>query len=85
MTTPENDTKVIARFTFRHLGEVAQGFLMDAGIPAALFSDDAGGMEPNLAFVRPARLVVRVEHEEQAREVLERAGVPAEAMEEPTA
>jgi len=85
MTPPENDTVVIARFTLRHEGEVAQGFLMDAGIPAALFSDDAGGMEPNLAFVRPARLVVRAEHVEEAREVLSSSGVPTDALEEPTA
>ncbi len=76
---------MVARFPLRHEGEVAQGFLMDAGIPAALFSDDAGGMEPNLAFVRPARLVVRAEHAERARELLAGSGIPAEAFEEPTA
>lgn len=76
---------VVARFTLRHEGEVAQGFLMDAGIPAALFADDAGGMEPNLAFVRPARLVVRSEHAADAREILSSSGIPTEALEEPTA
>ncbi len=64
---------------------MAQGFLMDAGIPAALFSDDAGGMEPNLAFIRPARLVVRAEHAKRARALLERSGLSAEALDEPTA
>jgi hypothetical protein len=70
-----DDTVVVAEFTYRHQGEVAQGFLQNAGIPAALFGDDAGGMEPQLMFVRPARLVVPAPFEARAREVLETAGV----------
>jgi hypothetical protein len=65
---------VVARFHFRHDGEIARGFLEDADIPAALFIDDAGGAEPNLAFVSPARLVVRAEDAERAKEILWNAG-----------
>lgn len=79
MTSKHSDTVIIARFFTRHEGEIAQGFLLDAGIPAALFSDDAGGMEPQLAFVRPARLVVRREHKDAAVELLSGAGVAVEA------
>jgi hypothetical protein len=68
------ETAVIARFNLRHEGEIALGFLRDADITAALFIDDAGGTEPNLAFVSPARLVVRSEDRARAREILDAAG-----------
>lgn len=70
-----DDTTVVARFASRHEGEAARGFLEDAGIPAALFADDAGGMEPQLVFVRPARLVVPSAYADRARKILVRAGV----------
>ncbi len=66
-------TTVVARFHYRHEAELAHGYLEDAGIPTALFIDDAGGMDVGLAFVNPARLVVRVEDEQRAREVLANA------------
>jgi len=75
MTGTDSDTVVIGRFSTRHEGEIAQGFLLNAGVPAALFLDDAGGMEPQLAFVRPARLVVRKEHQAEALDVLSAVGV----------
>lgn len=78
MASTDSDTVIIARFVTRHEGEIAQGFLLDAGIPAALFSDDAGGMEPQLAFIRPARLVVRRDDLEEAVELLQGAGVAVE-------
>ncbi len=83
MTSTDSDTVIIARFITRHEGEIAQGFLLDAGIPAALFSDDAGGMEPQLAFIRPARLVVRREHMEDAVEILDGSGVTLEVGTDP--
>lgn len=67
-----NDTTVLATFTSRHMGEVAKGYLEDAGVPAALFTDDAGGMEPPLTFIRPARLVVPTRFVSQARDVMTR-------------
>ncbi len=68
-------TVVVARFHYRHEGELAHGYLRSAGLDAALFIDDAGGMDVGLAFVNPARLVVRAEDEERARRVLVDAGM----------
>ena len=68
-------TTVVARFHYRHEAELAHGYLEDAGVPTALFIDDAGGMDVGLAFVNPARVVVRVEDEKRAREVLTDVGM----------
>ena len=46
--------------------------------PPALLIDDAGGMDVGLAFVNPARVVVRAEDEERARAVLVDAGMSEE-------
>ena len=51
------------------------GYLESAGVDAALHIDDAGGMDVGLAFVNPARIVVRAEDEERARQVLVDAGM----------
>jgi len=66
---------IIARFHYRHQAELAHGYLQSAGIDAALFVDDAGGMEVGLAFTNPARLLVRSGDVEEARSVLRDAGV----------
>ena len=42
---------------------------------SALLIDDAGGMDVGLAFVNPARLVVRDEDKQRARGVLVDAGM----------
>ena len=68
-------TTIVARFHYRHEAEIAHGYLKSAGVDAALLIDDAGGMDVGLAFVNPARLVVRVEDEARARSVLVDAGV----------
>lgn len=68
-------TRIVARFHYRHEGELAQGYLRDAGVDAALFVDDAGGADLGLAFVNPARLVVRAEDEQQALELLRDLGI----------
>jgi hypothetical protein len=68
-------TKVVARFHYRHEAELAHGYLEDAGVATALFIDDAGGMDVGLAFVNPARVVVRVEDEERALKVLADVGM----------
>ncbi len=68
-------TTVLARFHYRHEAELAHGFLESAGMDSILHIDDAGGMDVGLAFVNPARLVVRVEDEERARQVLVDAGM----------
>ena len=69
-----SQTIVIALFSSRHEGELARGFLDQARVPAALLVDDAGGSEPQLTFVRPARLMVRREDHDLARDVLTEAG-----------
>lgn len=69
------DLVVIARFTYRHDGEFARGFLHDAGIPSHLAVDDAGG---HVTFSNVATLVVREEDADEAREVLRAADIPVE-------
>ncbi|NIP59279.1 MAG: hypothetical protein GWM92_13300 [Gemmatimonadetes bacterium] len=66
---------VVARFHYRHQGELAHGYLKSAGIDAALLVDDAGGMEVGMAFSNPARLLVRPEDSAEARRVLRDAGI----------
>lgn len=66
---------VVARFHYRHQGELAHGYLRSAGIDAALLVDDAGGMEVGMAFANPARLLVRPEEAAEARRVLRDAGI----------
>ena len=61
---------IVARFHYRHEAELAHGYLESAGVESALLIDDAGGMDVGMAFVNPARLVVRVEDESRARDVL---------------
>ena len=76
-------TTVVARFHYRHEAELAHGYLEDAAIPTALLIDDAGGMDVGLAFVNPAQLVVRVEDEQRAREVLANAGMLTDSAADP--
>lgn len=49
---------------------MARGRLEEAGIRAMVSSDDCGGMEPQLQWIRGVRLFVNPEDEERAREVL---------------
>ena len=75
MSRARTQTTVVARFHYRHEAELARGYLESAGVDSALFIDDAGGMDVGLAFVNPARLIVRVEDEERARRVLTDVGI----------
>ena len=68
-------TTIVARFHYRHEAELARGYLESAGVDSALLIDDAGGMDVGLAFVNPARLVVRDEDKQRARGVLVDAGM----------
>ncbi len=65
----------IARFAYRHEGEMARGYLEDAGVFCMLFADDASGIEVGLTFVNPARLLVHPNDVDRAREVLRAAGL----------
>ncbi len=75
MRRDEPATRIVARFNYRYEGELAQGYLRDAGLDAALFVDDAGGADLGMAFVNPARLVVRAEDEERALGLLRDLGI----------
>ncbi len=75
MSRDRISTTVVARFHYRHEAELAHGFLESAGVDSALHIDDAGGMDVGLAFVNPARIVVRAEDEERARQILVDAGM----------
>lgn len=75
MSRERIQTTIVARFHYRHEAELAHGYLKSAGVDAALFIDDAGGMDVGLAFVNPARLVVRADDEERARSVLVDVGM----------
>lgn len=70
MSQPRVPTTIVARFHYRHEAELAHGYLETAGVESALLIDDAGGMDVGMAFVNPARLVVRVEDESRVRDIL---------------
>ncbi len=67
----------IGRYRYRHLAEIAQGRLEDAGIPSAVIADDIGGAYAGIA---PARLLVALEDSGRAREILD-----DEVQEDPSA
>jgi len=50
--------------------DLARARLEGAGIQAVILSDDCGGMNPALTYVRGLRLMVRAEDEATARDVL---------------
>lgn len=50
---------------------VAQQLLHTAGVPAFIFKDDAGGMEPHLQRTVGVRLVVNCSNAEQAHQILQ--------------
>jgi len=70
-----HDTAEVARFNRRYEAETAQGFLTDAGIESMISADDAGGADLGLSLTSTAKLLVRSEDEDRAREVLMEAGV----------
>jgi len=68
---PPSGDVVVAEFNYRHEAEFAAGFLDDAEIPYRLQTDDAGGIDIGVGMGRPARLWVRGEDADEARELLE--------------
>ena len=69
---------MVATFNRRHEAEMARGFLVEAGIDAAVTADDGGGAFGVPLTFSPssfATVSVRREDEEEAREVLRDAGI----------
>lgn len=71
MSEPRLPDVVIATFQYRHEAEFAAGFLENAGIPFRLQVDDAGGADAGVTVSNPARVWVRADDVEEARELLE--------------
>ena len=65
---------VLATYDSRHEAEIARGVLEDAGIVSAIHPDDAGSMEPALAFQGRVRLLVAGDEAGSARELLLETG-----------
>jgi hypothetical protein len=75
---PRLEQVVVAEFRYRHEAEFAAGFLTDAGIPFRLQIDDAGG-DLGLTLGKAARVWVRADDAERARDVLDTgSGTPVE-------
>ena len=66
----QNDV-LIAEYVYRHEAEFGAGFLADAGIPFRVQADDAGGAYGGMTFTSAARIWVRSQDAEQAREILQ--------------
>jgi hypothetical protein len=75
VTIDRGDGVEIASFRYLHEAELAAGYLEDAGIPAACLGDPAGQIQYGKGFSSKARLLVRGADLEEARAVLEDAGI----------
>lgn len=65
----------IASFGSRTQGEMMVELLRNEGIDAMLEVDDAGGLRPDVPMgMGGAKVLVRPEDEERAREILEHGG-----------
>ena len=68
---PRQKDVLIAEYVYRHEAEFGAGFLADAGIPFRVQADDAGGAYGGMTFTSAARIWVRSQDAEQAREILQ--------------
>ncbi len=59
---------LVAEFTYRHEAEMALGYLKDAGINAAIFADDAGGVYA-FSVTNPVRVMVSPEQADEAQSI----------------
>ena len=74
---PRQNDVLIAEYVYRHEAEFGAGFLADAGIPYRVQADDAGGAYGGMTFTSAARIWVRSQDAEQAREILQVTPDPA--------
>ena len=61
---------LIKTFSNEAEADMAQQMLQNAGVPAFVLKDDAGGMEPQLQLTGGVRLLVGNADAERAREIL---------------
>ena len=66
-----DDFVVVRTFSTRQEAELAQSALHAAGIEALLRSDEAGGLQPAMAWSNGVALVVRDDDAEEAAEILD--------------
>lgn len=66
-----DETVEIRVYATRQAAEFGRMLLEGSGIPSFVRADDVGGMQPYLTLFRGARLVVRQEDAERARDILE--------------
>lgn len=64
------DTRVIAKYKYRHEAEFAKSFLEMEGIEAMISVDDGGGAYPGALL--GARIIVREEDADRATAILAR-------------
>ena len=74
---PRQKDVLIAEYVYRHEAEFGAGFLADAGIPFRVQADDAGGAYGGMTFTSAARIWVRSQDAEKAREILQVTPDPA--------
>lgn len=75
MSVDRDDGVELASFRYLHEAELAAGYLADSGIAAACLGDPAGQIQYGKGFSSRARLLVRATDLEEARAVLEEAGI----------
>jgi len=66
----QDNTVVLEKFSTRLEAEMAAGLLEAEGIQAFVSADDAGGTYPPLQYLRGVRLIIFLEDETRAREIL---------------
>lgn len=66
---------LVGKYSSRIQAEMMTGLLESEGIPTVAQIDDAGGLRPELVFgLGYARVLVRAEDVDRAREILEHGG-----------
>lgn len=72
---PSNETvEIAAEYDHRFEAEHALSLLREQGIHAIIWSDDAGGVYPNIGFIERYQIRVLSGMLDRAREVLEEFG-----------
>ncbi len=62
----------VAEFTYRHEAELVKTYLESEGIEVYIDSPGYSGQGGSLQFSQGAKLIVKIENEERARELIKR-------------